>query len=169
MGVIYASMPITIDTDPENVFGRMITGITNTLIAAAHAGVQRYVLSSSSKAVESTTYNHPHELTKETFNYEELHKAQHESSLPTPERAMSVYAAGRTTAELAFWKWVKDNKSPFVANCVVPDGNFGRIIDIEHTNFGSTSSVGMLKRAIQGNWDNVFTHLGKFSLANAHA
>ncbi|KAF5548295.1 aldehyde reductase II [Fusarium mexicanum] len=62
-GVIYVSTPIILNSDPANVVEPVIKGTINSLEAAARAGVKRYVLSSSSKAVESTNYNHPHHIT----------------------------------------------------------------------------------------------------------
>lgn len=63
-------MPVIFDTDPAKVHGPMIQGVINTLEAAARAGVQRYVLSSSSKAVHSNAYTGPRELTSDLFNYD---------------------------------------------------------------------------------------------------
>lgn len=125
-GVLYVSTPIIFNPDRAKVLEPNVNGTINILKAAARTKVQRFVLNSSSKSVEKTVYNQPHELTTETFNYEALQKARYEPASPTFERTLDVYSAGRTAAELAFWSWIKDKKPPFVANCVVPDGNFGR-------------------------------------------
>lgn len=58
-GVIYTSMPIILDADIEKVWGPLKNGLINTLEAAARAGVQRYVLGSSSKGVATTNYTGP--------------------------------------------------------------------------------------------------------------
>lgn len=76
-----------------------------------------------------------------------------------------MYSAGRTLAELAFWSWLKENNPPFVANCIVPDGQFGRVLDVEHLNVGDASSTGQLKRALPGDWQKVGFPLGKRPLA----
>ncbi|PLB49885.1 NAD(P)-binding protein [Aspergillus steynii IBT 23096] len=159
-GVIYVSTPVIFSPDQTQAIDRVVKGTINTLEAAARAGVKRYVLSSSSKAVESTVYNVPHVLDVSTFNYDDLQKAREEPTVPTFERALRVYSAGRTAAELAFWDWIKNNNPPFVANVVVPDGNFGRVLDIEHTNTGPTSSVGMLKRVLAGEREGIFPYVG---------
>ncbi|KAF5679183.1 aldehyde reductase II [Fusarium heterosporum] len=150
-GVIYASTPIIFDPNPDKVINPVIKGTINTLEASARAGVERYVLSSSSKAVESTVYDRPHHITSNMFNYEAIRKTCCEPTVKGFDRCLTVYSAGRTLAELAFWSWVGENQPPFVANCIVPDGQFGRALDPQHT----TSSFGMLKSAIKGDWDGV--------------
>jgi hypothetical protein len=75
-----------------------------------------------------------------------------------------MYSAGRTAAELAFWHWLKTNNPPFVANCVVPDGIFGRVLDVKHVNMGFTSSLAMLKRVLAGSSDGIQLRLGQFTL-----
>jgi nucleoside-diphosphate-sugar epimerase len=159
-GVVYVSTPIVFDPDSDKSIGPIVNGTINTLEAAARAGIKRYVLCSSSKAVESTVYNQPHELTRGTFNNESIHMAYNDPPADASERALVKYCAGRTAAELAFWRWVKTNRPPFVANCVVPDGVFGRVLDVEHVNMGATSSVGMLKRVLAGNSEDIMLHLG---------
>ncbi|PKK41069.1 hypothetical protein CI102_15418, partial [Trichoderma harzianum] len=130
------------------LLGVHAVGTINTLEAASRAGVKRYVLSSSSKAVESTVYDQPHKLTKDTFNHKAISKAR--SGLPTDasERALTMYSASRTTVELAFWHWLKTNNPPFVANCVIPDGIFGHVLDVRYVNIGFTLSLAILKRVL---------------------
>ncbi|KAL3469189.1 NAD(P)-binding protein [Aspergillus californicus] len=161
-GVIYVSVPVVFNPDPSIAVTPVVNGVLNTLSAAAKANVQRYVLSSSSKAVETIVYNTPHVLTTDTFNYTEIKKARDEPSVPTPERALTAYSAGRASAELAFWDWIRDNNPPFVASCVVPDGNFGRVLDAENTSSGPTTSVGMLMRALRGEREAVADYVGYY-------
>ncbi|KAH6954479.1 hypothetical protein DER45DRAFT_632868 [Fusarium avenaceum] len=158
-GVIYVSTPIIFEPDPVKVISPVIKGTINTLEAAARAGVKRYVLSSSSKAVESTVYDQPHHLSSNMFNYEAVSKACCEPSIDRFDRCLTVYSAGRTLAELAFWSWVGKNQPSFVANCVVPDGQFGRVLDVEHIS----STFGMLESAIKGDWDKVVGDLAYFT------
>ncbi|KAJ5659169.1 hypothetical protein N7507_005620 [Penicillium longicatenatum] len=142
-GVIYVSTPIVFYTDPTNVVVANIRSTINTLEAAAKAGVQRYILSSSSKAVETTTYDDtPRYLTAQTYNWESILKAYQGSNEETFKRMLYVYSAGRTLAELAFWSWIAEN-------CVVPDGIFGWGL------VGATSSNKMLRAALAGEWSSV--------------
>ncbi|QGI76994.1 hypothetical protein CEK25_001900 [Fusarium fujikuroi] len=118
-GVIYVSTPIILNADPARVVDPVVKGTINSLEAAARAGVKRYVLSSSSKAVESTNYNHPHHITSSSmFNYDAIRKACSEPNVDGLDRFVDVYSASRALAELAFWSWVGTNQPPFVANCV---------------------------------------------------
>lgn len=142
----------------------VVKGTINSLEAAARAGVKRYVLSSSSKAVESTNYNHPHHITSSMFNYDAIRKACSEPNVDGLDRFVDVYSASRALAELAFWSWVGTNQPPFVANCVVPDGQFGRALDPENTS----STFRMLKAAAEGEWDKVFGQVGKHSIFTRH-
>ncbi|CVK84666.1 related to aldehyde reductase II [Fusarium proliferatum] len=158
-GVIYVSTPIILNADPARVVDPVVKGTINSLEAAARAGVKRYVLSSSSKAVESTNYNHPHHITSSMFNYDAIRKACSEPNVDGLDRFVDVYSASRALAELAFWSWVGTNQPPFVANCVVPDGQFGRALDPENTS----STFRMLKAAAEGEWDKVFGQVAYYT------
>ncbi|KAG7422106.1 Aldehyde reductase 2 [Fusarium oxysporum f. sp. rapae] len=108
-GVIYVSTPIILNADPTNVVEPVIKGTINSLEAAARPGVKRYVLSSSSKAIESTNYNYPHHITSSMFNYGAIRKACCEANVDGLDRFMDVYSASRALAELPFWSWVGTN------------------------------------------------------------
>ncbi|CAG9992992.1 unnamed protein product [Clonostachys byssicola] len=149
-GVIYVSTPVLFDPDPSKVVGSNIRSTINTLEAAAKAGVQRYVLSSSSKAVETTLYNdRRHNITTKMYNWEAVQKTCCGPRDDGFGGMLDVYSAGRTLAELSFWSWVEENNPPFVANCVVPDGNFGRGLN------GSSSTNELLKTVLTGEWEAV--------------
>jgi nucleoside-diphosphate-sugar epimerase len=163
-------MPIIFNADATKVHDPLINGVLNTLRAAAHAGIKRYVLGSSSKAVSSTIFDHQpaRELSADTFNHEAIEQVRRntgENEEPTFERIVAIYSAGRALAELAFWDWVRENDPPFVANCVVPDGQFGRVLDVQNLNVGTASSTGQLMRALEGRWEDVGLSLvcGTFS------
>lgn len=68
---------------------------------------------------------------------------------------LSVYSAGRTLAEISFWTWVEEHNPGFVANVVVPDANFGRLLNPDTDTGLATSIMGMLKRAVAGDLDHV--------------
>ncbi|KAI3574561.1 hypothetical protein IWW34DRAFT_854714 [Fusarium oxysporum f. sp. albedinis] len=150
-GVIYVSTPTIQNADPSKVVEPVIKGTINRLEAAARAGVKRYVLSSSSKAVESINYNHPHHVTSSMFNCEAIRKACCEPYVDGLDRFMDVYSASRALAELEFWSSVGTNQPPVVANCVVPDGQFGRALDPENT----ASTFRMLKGAAEAYYTDV--------------
>ena len=98
----------------------------------------------------------------DTFNHsavQEMHGGPKEDSF---ERIVTVYSAARTLHEMAFWDWVKNNNPPFVANCVVPDGQFGRVLDRYNIEHG-ISTNGQLKNALLGNWSALGLQLGEQS------
>ncbi|KAL4970430.1 NAD(P)-binding protein [Aspergillus stella-maris] len=162
-GVIYVSVPVVFSPDPAIAVTPIMNTVLNALSATAKAGITRFVLNSSSKAVETTVYNTPHTIKSDTFNPAEIARALNEPTVSTPERALTVYSAGRTSAELAFWDWVGENKEKypdFVANCVVPDGNFGRVLEPGRTGTGPATSVGMLQRALRGVKEGVMPFVG---------
>ncbi|KAK5695118.1 hypothetical protein LTR17_024591 [Elasticomyces elasticus] len=153
-GVIYVSTPVVFDTDPAKVIGPTVNGTIKTLEAAARAGVKRYVLAGSSKAIVTTTYDTPYSLSTKMYNYESIADSL---SPPAGEsqfaRSLNLYSAARTLAELAFWSWVAKNKPPFTANSVVPDGNFGRMLASKDSDASTKSTLGALKGALAGQWD----------------
>ncbi|KAJ5333447.1 uncharacterized protein MYU51_014165 [Penicillium brevicompactum] len=149
-GVIYTSMPIVFHPDPAKVINQSVKSTINTLEAAAKARVQRYVLCSSSKAVETARYDGtPRRLTVNNYNTESLLKVCCGPREETLEWSLNVFSAGRALAELSFWSWIGEKNPPFVANCVVPDGAFGRGLN------GATSTNQMLKAALAGDWNSV--------------
>lgn len=161
--MILVSVPTIFDPNPEKVVDPLIKGIINSLTAAAAAGVQRYVLNSSSKATDSADYSRPRrKLTVDTFNQQAIKDMRQGSVDDTSfARIVTVYSAARALSELAFWDWVKTNNPPFVANCVVPDGQFGRVVDrypVEH----GISSNGQLNSALLGNWSAIGLPLGTY-------
>ncbi|KEY70804.1 hypothetical protein S7711_10052 [Stachybotrys chartarum IBT 7711] len=147
-GVIYVSTPIIFNSDPSMVIDPNIRSTINSMEAARKAGVHRYVLHSSSKAVETTIYdNRPHSVTTAMYNWESIRRTCCEPRKDTFDWMLNVYSAGRTLAELSFWSWVEENKPPFVVNSVSPDGNFGRGL------VGATSTNALLKKILAGEWN----------------
>ncbi|KAF5856008.1 hypothetical protein ETB97_008028 [Aspergillus alliaceus] len=101
-GLIYVSTAIIFCPEPEKAVDPVERGTINTLEAASRAGVQRYVLSSSSKAVEATVYDQPHKITVDTFNYEGLRNAGEGHTVESLDSSWSVYSASRAAVELTF-------------------------------------------------------------------
>ncbi|KAK3627915.1 hypothetical protein LTR56_018905 [Elasticomyces elasticus] len=162
-GVIYVSTPVLFDTDPAKVIGPTVNGTINTLEAAARAGVKRYVLAGSSKAIATTTYNIPYTLSTRMYNYDSiLESFSPPAGKSSFERSLNLYSAARTLAELAFWSWIAKNKPAFTANSVVPDGNFGRMLASKDSDASTKSSVGALKAALAGQWDASPLKLGYY-------
>jgi nucleoside-diphosphate-sugar epimerase len=160
---------VLFDTDPAKVIAPTVNGTINTLEAAARAGVKRYVLAGSSKAIATTTYNVPYNLSTKMYNYESILKSFSPPTDETPfERSLTLYTAGRTLAELAFWSWVARNKPSFTANCVVPDGNFGRVLTEKDSVANTKSSTGAFKAALAGQWEAAPLKMGTFFPLEKH-
>jgi len=47
---------------------------------------------------------------------------------PYDGRQWAVYGASKTEAEKAVWKFVKEQQPEFIANAVLPNANFGKIL-----------------------------------------
>lgn len=154
-------MPTILDLDPAKVIGPMTKGVINSLESASRSGVKRYVLSSSSKAVSALSFDEPVELTAGTYNHAAIDASLEESKEASFQRIVDIYSSGRTLSELAMWDWVKENNPPFIANSVVPDGQFGRVLDTQNIGVGDKSSTGQLTNALQGQWDKIGFSLGE--------
>lgn len=59
-------------------------------------------------------------LDQESFNEEGIRKGwEHPEDEPPELKGLYIYAALKTEAEKACWKWVRENKPHFVFNAVV--------------------------------------------------
>ncbi|KAF3403233.1 hypothetical protein DPV78_003901 [Talaromyces pinophilus] len=89
-GVVYVSMPIIFDPEPAKV-------VATTKLAAAKTGVQHYVLSCSSKSVETTrSDNRARHLTAGMYNWDSLLKTSCGPRNDTFEWPLNVYSASKT-------------------------------------------------------------------------
>ncbi|KAF2159493.1 hypothetical protein M409DRAFT_70948 [Zasmidium cellare ATCC 36951] len=146
-GVIYASPPVQFSAEPAKSIAPIIQTITNTLSAASsQSSIKRFVLVSSSMAVQNVIHDQPRRLTRQMFNDAAIIR----SLCQADADPLSVYSAGRTLAELSFWTWVEEHNPKFIANVVVPDANFGRLLNPDTDTGLATSIMGMLKRAAAG-------------------
>jgi len=51
-----------------------------------------------------------------------------------------VYGASKTQGEQELWQLARESKSDIVVNTILPNTNWGHIIDPEHQGFPSTCS-----------------------------
>lgn len=58
-------------------------------------------------------------MTVDTWN-EATVKAAFDEGIPADAKPFTVYVASKTEGERAAWKWVKNNKPPFVFNAILP-------------------------------------------------
>lgn len=90
--------------------------------------VKSFVYTSSTSALAPAVFNVAQKLDETSYNEEAVEKAW----APPPytmDRAMSVYAASKTQAEQAVFKYATEKNVPFVVNSIVLSVNFGKILD----------------------------------------
>ncbi|BAE60257.1 unnamed protein product [Aspergillus oryzae RIB40] len=69
-------------------------------------------------------------MTVDTWN-EATVKAAFDEGTPADAKPFTVYVASKTEGERAAWKWVKDNKPPFVFNAILPYYTLGQVLHPE--------------------------------------
>lgn len=140
--VIHTATIFTLDPNPHNVIPGTIAGTVNALQAAAQEpSVKRFVLTSSSLAALIPKPNHPVQVTAETWNDEAVELAYRDPPPYEPERAFPVYAASKTLAEKAAWRFMDEKKPAFTLNTVLPNINFGASLDVVNQGHPSTSAL----------------------------
>ncbi|TDZ46857.1 Aldehyde reductase 2 [Colletotrichum trifolii] len=140
--VIHVASPVSLSPDPESVIPSSIAGVMNALRAANKSpSVKRFVLTSSSVAAALPKPDGKRfDVTADSWNIESVAIAWGE---PHPHQAWHVYAASKSEAERAVWKFYKQDRSrrpDLVVNTVLPSCNFGRSLDVVNQGHPSTSS-----------------------------
>lgn len=127
-GIAHVASDLSFSSDPNKVIPPVINGINSILSAAANeSSVKRFVYTSSSTAASAPIPNKKFTIDANTWNEAQVKEAW----APPPyqdERAWAVYGASKTEGEQAVWKFVKEQKPSFVANSILPNCNFGKIL-----------------------------------------
>jgi len=127
--VAHLASVVNFAPDPNTVIPQTVAGAVNALKAAAkEPSVKRVVLTSSSTAATLPKPDKAFSIDEKTWN-EEAIKLAWAPPPYEPSRGYTVYAASKTEAEQAAWKFVQDNKPGFVLNTILPNANFGEILD----------------------------------------
>lgn len=129
-------------SDPNVVIPETVNGALNALRAAAkQPTVKRVVVTSSAAAVFIPKPERPIELTPEMFNDEAVKMAWDSvGQTPAPQSpeaymlGVLVYAASKTEAEKACWKFVEEKEPGFEFSTVVPTITFGPLLDKENVS-----------------------------------
>ncbi|OCK81425.1 NAD(P)-binding protein [Lepidopterella palustris CBS 459.81] len=126
--IIHTASVMSFSPNPHDVVLATVAGAAGILASAAkEKSVKRFVYTSSSTAATIPKPNQRFKITKDTWNDEALVEAWK----PPPygdDRAFAVYAASKTEAERAVWKFVEEEKPSFTVNCVLPNANMGRVL-----------------------------------------
>ncbi|KAM6536195.1 hypothetical protein FALCPG4_002209 [Fusarium falciforme] len=131
--------------DPNDVIPQAIAFAENALKSAyKETSVKRFVLTSSSSAAVLSVPGAPGvEVLEDTWN-EFAVKAAWAEPPYTPERGGVVYAASKTEAEKAVWKYHEENRDKrpdLVVNTVLPNFNFGKSLDPVNQGYPSSSGL----------------------------
>lgn len=138
-GFIHTAMPVMRDTDPNVSVPVVIRGTINALEAAAREPrMKRFVLTSSSGASTAPKPDRVFHIDKDLWNNEAVEAAWAPPPYEGFERMLNVYYAGKTESERAAWKWVEEHAPGFTFNCVLPNANFGPVLDPVHQQYHST-------------------------------
>ena len=150
-GVAHVASVLTFDPDPNKVIPAVVDGALNAASSAAkQTSVKRFVYTSSSTAISAPKPNVEFTISTDDWNKEDVEAAWK----PPPyeaERAWATYGASKTQAEQKMWKFVKEHKPSFVLNTVLPNANFGEILN--DTQPASTGA--WVKSVYNGNLDAV--------------
>ena len=145
-GVVHVASDLTLNPNPYAVIPMVLSGVKNTLSAAARTpSVKRFVYTSSCAAATAPIANKKFHVDTSTWNDADVEAAW----APPPyaeNRKLAVYAASKTLAEKECWRFVREEKPAFVFNAVLPNCNIGRILSKEQP----ASTGGWYKKMWEG-------------------
>ncbi|KAK4069893.1 uncharacterized protein Triagg1_6688 [Trichoderma aggressivum f. europaeum] len=149
-GIIHVATDLSLTSDPHKVIPAVRAGLINALKAASsQESVKRFVLTSSSTAAIIPEPNKKGVVVDENTWNDDTVALAWSGKAPESAQGYTTYAASKTEAERAAWKWVEENKPGFVLNTILPNCNFGRILIPEHMH-GST--MGFVRNFFKGNY-----------------
>ncbi|PMD39988.1 NAD(P)-binding protein [Hyaloscypha variabilis F] len=139
-GICHAAYNLSWTPDPNVLIPEVHTTITELLrSAAAEPSVKRFIYTSSISACWTAVPNEEIKIDENTWDEESIKKAW----APPPytlERSHIVYSAGKVMSEQTVWKFVKEQRPNFVVNSILPNMNWGAVLDPSQP--ASTSSQG---------------------------
>lgn len=162
-GIIHSASVVTFSPDPAAVIPQTILGVTTLLRSAARTpSIKSFILTSSSVAVANPTPdNSPSSINTDSWNDAAIAEAWSVTSAPFPDNApTAVYSASKAEAEKALWDFVEKEKPSFRVNAILPDANFGAVLNIE----APMSTGGWIRGVFAGNVDFVKLLLPGMSL-----
>jgi nucleoside-diphosphate-sugar epimerase len=138
-GFIHTATPVMESADPNAAIPVVVKGTVNALEACAkEPSVVRVVLTSSSGACTAPKPNKAFKIDSTTWNEEAVNAAWAPPPYEGFERTLNVYYAGKTLGEKAAWDFVREKSPGFVLNTILPNANFGPVLDSEHQKYHST-------------------------------
>ncbi|KAK4543890.1 hypothetical protein LTR36_004664 [Oleoguttula mirabilis] len=135
-GICHLASVLSFSSNPDEVIPPTVKGTLNILTSASkEPSVKSVVYTSSSTAALLPQPNKEIKVTKDTWDDAAVEAAYQ----PNPD-AFTVYGASKTEAERAVWKAFKETKPPFQVATVLPNANFGTILQPGGENSSSTGS-----------------------------
>ncbi|KAF1817204.1 aldehyde reductase [Eremomyces bilateralis CBS 781.70] len=150
-GVIHLAMVTNwAPNHPDDVVPLAVAATLGFLKSAADTpSVKRFVHCSSSAAARRPTANVRRVIDSDTYNDETVQAIYADKGeIQGLDKAFAVYTASKVQSEKAAWKFVEENKPPFVFNTVLPELCFGEIFNAEKQGF--PSSAGFAKACFEG-------------------
>ncbi|KAH8746065.1 hypothetical protein F5883DRAFT_721671 [Diaporthe sp. PMI_573] len=143
--VAHSASIMSFAADPNVVIPLAVAFALNALKSAyKEDSVKRFVFTSSSSAAVLSDPAVPGvEVTDDSWN-EAASKAAWAEPPYTEDRGTVVYAASKTEAEQAVWKYHKENRNrhpDLVVNTVLPNFNFGKSLDPVNQGYASSSAL----------------------------
>ncbi|KAF2016199.1 dihydroflavonol-4-reductase [Aaosphaeria arxii CBS 175.79] len=152
-GFIHVASPLH-GPDARVLVPLTVQGALNAAKAAAKTPtVTRFVFTSSSIAATIPKPNVKFSIDASSFNDAAVEKAfNYPADEPQELKGMYNYAALKTAAERAMWKFVNEEKPGFVFNSVLPNANYGKVLI--PTQQGTPSTIAWAHAAFTGElWD----------------
>jgi nucleoside-diphosphate-sugar epimerase len=125
-GVIHTASIVSFSPDPFSVIPQTILGVTSLLSSAyKEPSIKSFVYTSSSVAVVGGGGNEDQSIDDSSWNNAQIKEAWSVTAAPfLPSHPFAVYGAGKAEAEMALWKFVKEEKPHFQVNSILPKCEF---------------------------------------------
>ncbi|KAK9896079.1 NAD(P)-binding protein [Cystobasidium minutum MCA 4210] len=149
---VHVASDLSFKPDPNLIVTPAIKSTQHALSAAAEEpGIRAFVLTSSSTAATAPKPNTKFHISRDLWNEDDISKAWAPPPYE-PERAWAVYGASKAQSEQAAWEFMKEKKPHFILNTVLPNANFGNILDSKHQD-GSTAA--WIKAIFGPSWEKI--------------
>ncbi|KAK5674679.1 hypothetical protein LTS10_012680 [Elasticomyces elasticus] len=136
-GIVHVASILTFSDKYEEVVPPTVKGAVNIIASARkEPSVKSVVYTSSSTAAISPEPDKKVVVTKTTWNDAAVASARNDPNAG----AVNIYAASKTEGERAIWAAVAEEKPSFQVSAVLPDANFGRILQPGAEESSSTGS-----------------------------
>lgn len=136
-GICHVASVLTFSKKVEEVIPPTVKGTLNILTAATlEPKIKSFVYTSSSTAALTPVLDKKIVVTKETWNAAVVEETDKNAEADP----FIVYSASKTLAEQAVWKAVKETNPPFQVAAVLPNANYGKILQPGGEMSSSTGS-----------------------------